>query len=348
MNGADLVGTIPWEMPGPLWLFKPLLVFSFILHLLFVNWMLGTMAMSVITEYLGRRNEDQRCLRLARDLTKWSIVNKSMAIVLGVAPLLLVSVVYTGFIYPATLLTANVWLLLVPWLIVALLTCYAYYMRWDRWEATYRHLGIGIIGTVLLACVPLLFSSSMVLMLLPDRWWNTTSFFQVLFYPTVWPRLLHFYVATAAMTGVFVLGLGALQAGKVKADEAYVDFVVRRGIALAFWGTGLQFIAGPILLFSQPEKVVAAFWGGSYTWFIVVIVLIAGGFMYWLYRLRVRSAGVLWRRHELLRGTVLFVVALLLIMATVRHLVREIHLEGYINMKPATLTDKSDTLREVS
>ena len=95
MTGAALVGSIPWEIPGPIWLLKPLLVFAFILHLLFVNWMLGSMGLSVLAEYLGRRKGDERYFRLATDLSKWSIVNKSLAIVLGVAPLLLVSVLYS-------------------------------------------------------------------------------------------------------------------------------------------------------------------------------------------------------------------------------------------------------------
>ena len=50
MTGAALVGSIPWEIPGPIWLLKPLLVFAFILHLLFVNWMLGSMGLSVLAE----------------------------------------------------------------------------------------------------------------------------------------------------------------------------------------------------------------------------------------------------------------------------------------------------------
>ena len=329
MKGADLIGIIPWEIPGPLWFFKPLLVFSFILHLVFVNWMLGGMFMSVMAEYLGMRSQDERYFRLARALTKWSIVNKSMAIVLGVAPLLLVSVVYTGFVYPSTLLTANAWLALVPWMIVALLACYLYYMTWDRWPGTGRHLAIGAVGAVLLGLVPLLFSTSMVLMLTPDRWWDTRSFFQALFYPTVWPRLLHFYLATVGMAGIFALGLGAMNIRENGTDRSYTDFVVHWGATWALWGTGLQLLAGPLLLFSQPEKVVSAFWGGPYTWLIVVVFALAGSFLVWLQRLRKHRAGASWGRRELLQGTVLIIAVLLLFMATVRHLVREIHLEGY-------------------
>ena len=329
MTGAALVGSIPWEIPGPIWLLKPLLVFAFILHLLFVNWMLGSMGLSVLAEYLGRRKGDERYFRLATDLSKWSIVNKSLAIVLGVAPLLLVSVLYSGFIYPATQLTANTWLILVPWLIGALWVCYFYYMRCDSWMARDRHLAIGLAGTALLACVPLLFATNMVLMLLPELWWSTASFFQALFYPTVWPRLLHFYVATAAMAGVFVMAIGAVYAGRGEQEAGYTDFVVRWGAGWAFWGTGLQILAGLWLLFSQPAKVFDAFWGGPYTWLVATVFCLALGFMFWLQRLRTRGAGIVWQRRELLRGLIVFVTVILLLMATTRHLVREIHLEGY-------------------
>ena len=38
---------------------------------------------------------------------------------------------------------------------------------------------------------------------------------------------------------------------------------------------------------------------------------------------------IVWQRRELLRGLIVFVTVILLLMATTRHLVREIHLEGY-------------------
>ena len=138
-----------------------------------------------------------------------------------------------------------------------------------------------------------------------------------------------FFVATAAMAGVFVMAIGAVYAGRGEQEAGYTDFVVRWGAGWAFWGTGLQILAGLWLLFSQPAKVFAAFWGGPYTWLVATVFCLALGFMFWLQRLRTRGAGIVWQRRELLRGLIVFVTVILLLMATTRHLVREIHLEGY-------------------
>ncbi|HXK61813.1 MAG TPA: cytochrome C, partial [Acidobacteriota bacterium] len=77
-------------LPAPVWLLTALLLISFLLHILFVNLMVGGSILVLWTEIRGLRKKewDRVSHRIAETVT----VNKSLAVVLGVAPLLTISV----------------------------------------------------------------------------------------------------------------------------------------------------------------------------------------------------------------------------------------------------------------
>lgn len=91
-------------IPGSVGFFEILIIVSFLLHILFVNITVGSSAMAVFQEikgiYSGRKEDDL----LAYQLANHTSVLKSIAVVLGIAPLLLISVIYTQYFYPAMIL----------------------------------------------------------------------------------------------------------------------------------------------------------------------------------------------------------------------------------------------------
>ena len=99
-------------LPLPEWLLVALLVFSFLLHILFVNLMLGGALVAFWLEWRGRR--EPALDALAHEIARTVTVNKSLAVVLGVAPLLSINVLYTVFFYSANALTGRAWISVVP------------------------------------------------------------------------------------------------------------------------------------------------------------------------------------------------------------------------------------------
>ncbi len=66
--------------------------------------------MAVFQEIKGIRTKKPEHDALAAQLANHTSILKSIAVVLGVAPLLIISVIYTQFFYPSTILIGKAWL----------------------------------------------------------------------------------------------------------------------------------------------------------------------------------------------------------------------------------------------
>ncbi|WEJ61968.1 hypothetical protein [Thiomicrorhabdus lithotrophica] len=98
-------------------------VLTFALHILFVQLMLGTSAITIF----GAFKDDAKWRRLAAAMLEISKVSVSVAIVIGVAPLLFVQVVYDPHWYTSNVLSANWVIGFIIILIFAYWAMYAYY-----------------------------------------------------------------------------------------------------------------------------------------------------------------------------------------------------------------------------
>ncbi|MFN4080840.1 MAG: cytochrome C, partial [Saprospiraceae bacterium] len=84
---------IPLPLPLPEWSLTILLVFSFLLHIIFVNLMVGGTMVTLWAQIKGLKNKEYDIF--AHEVAKTVTVNKSLAVVLGVAPLLSINALYT-------------------------------------------------------------------------------------------------------------------------------------------------------------------------------------------------------------------------------------------------------------
>ncbi len=92
----------PMGVPFYPMVFQGLSILTFALHIFFVNLVLG----GALIAAWGHFSSDQRWHKLSRMLAKVTTINISIAIVLGVAPLLFVQVIYDPFWYTSNLLSA--------------------------------------------------------------------------------------------------------------------------------------------------------------------------------------------------------------------------------------------------
>lgn len=250
---------VPQDIPLPLPLDRVLLqaiiVVLFLGHIIFVNFMLGGAMFALVFEAIGRRKPAFD--NLAREITKTITVNKSLAVVLGVGPLLGINVLYTVHFYSANALTGMAWIGIVPLVAAAFLILYAYKYTWDRLAgAKGLHMALGLAGLFILLFVPLIFLANINLMLFPERWTQVRGFGSAVSLPNVWPRYLHFLLASVAVSSLFMLAYFTRAAFPVEAKFPGIDRTGLRRLfyGIAFGATLLQLGAGPLVLFTLPAR----------------------------------------------------------------------------------------------
>jgi cytochrome c len=266
--------TVPRDIPLPLpadpVLLQALVVVLFLLHILFVNLMVGGSLLAVVFQFLGLRRPDYD--RLARVVAETVTVNKSLAVVLGVGPLLALNVLYTVPFYTANALTGGAWISLVPLVTLAFLITYAHKYAWDRLAGLRGlHIALGATGAALFLLIPLIFLTNVNLMLFPAHWTGVRGFFSALNLPNVWPRYLHFVAASAAVTALFLV-IYLTRAGYPVAER--LGGLDRPALRRLFYGIALgasvlQLVFGPLLLLSLPSI--------GMSWYLLLVIGLGAG-----------------------------------------------------------------------
>lgn len=239
----------PNPLPAPYWVFKVLLILTFSLHLLAMNAMLGGAVLAVLgwrrsrTEKYGARLFSEVCRKLP------ALVPAT--ITLGVAPLLLVQVIYGQYFYTSSILIA--W----PWLLVLALLTIAYYgFYFAASESASRRGPVLLASTVLIGVIAFVYTNNSTLSQAPASWapkyfadpsgWNLN-----LSEPSLIPRLLHIMLAAVAAGGLVLL---AIALRRWKTDEAYARYLLRHGSAAFLYATAAQFAIGTWFLVSLPRE----------------------------------------------------------------------------------------------
>lgn len=317
---------VPKDIPLPLPMAEGVLVFililSFLLHILFINLMVGGGILTFWYEVAGLKNKDYD--KLAREIAGTITVNKSMAVVLGVAPLLSINVLYTIYFYSANVMTGNMWISIVPWVTFAFLLLYLHKYSWDRLENNKMlHLGILAVGVISFLLIPFIFLANINLMLFPEHWGEIQGFYDALTLPNVFPRYLHFITACLAITGFFLTWwFGRKSYNMKKTYSVLTKKTIRKQmLTLALVATLAQFMFGPLLFLTLPNKGVT--WG--LFWVILGGITVAVIVIFQLWKMIKNEESIGARFYILLA---LFAV-LVSFMATGRHLYRESALETH-------------------
>ena len=310
-------------IPGPPWLFHVLLVFTFFLHLLFMNLTLGGTLLAWISHLrAGGRADDPNGV-LAGRMMAVNAFAISLTITTGVAPLLFIQVLYQRFFYSGTILLGWIWFGLLALLLLGYYATYLYKFRGapSRGSGGGFWLGISAISFLLIAMIHV---AVHLIHVQPDLWPRfAANPLSVLLDPTYWPRLLHFVFAGIAFSGVVITWWAARQAAAGVATE------VNSAIARTCWrwaliGTVLASVDGLVLLLVLPRKVLLGFMGGGMATLpplLLSIVLALGLIVMMMQPLDpVKKRG-------LVSGTLGAMILTVAIMAVTRHQVRMVYLE---------------------
>lgn len=262
----------PAPLPGPPWLFHVLWVLTFLIHLLFVNTVLGG---SLLAALAGRGKPGARETQtFFVEINAWAI---SLAITFGVAPLLFMQVLFGRFFYTATILIAWAWLGMLGFLILG------YYLNYVAKFRLKAGKDAGLVVLVEALCFVVIGGIQVAVNLLhlqPARWESITrQAWAALGDPTFAPRYLHFLLAAVAMAGA-VLAFVATRRADKGGDREACQGMARYGIRAALFATVLQLVDGFWLLLALPEDVLKAFMrGGSSTMVPLTIGIVIGVFL---------------------------------------------------------------------
>ncbi|PZO86136.1 MAG: cytochrome C, partial [Micavibrio aeruginosavorus] len=254
MSGVPIPKDLPLPLPAPEPILIGVLVFFFLMHIVFVNFMVGGSLLTLYYEIKGLKNKayDKLAYTLASTIT----VNKSIAVVLGVGPLLAINTLYTVYFYSANALTGDFWIAVIPLVIIAFLLTYVHKYLWHAMEKVkWLHIAVSALAGGLFLFIPLIFLANINLMLFPDKWTAVQGFWDALMnVGNAFPRYFHFITACFALTGLFMVWMfRRMDDNEIREIGFERADLIRKGYRWAFWPTLLQFFIGPVVILTLPE-----------------------------------------------------------------------------------------------
>ena len=173
--------------------------------------------------------------------------------------------------------------------------------------------------------VAFIYTNNMTLMVTPDRWVEYFSHVGGTFLnmgePTLIPRYLHFVLASAAVGGLFSAVLWRIRQsrGGVSAEDA--GRRIASGMTWFSYATMIQVLIGFWFLIALPKEIMLLFMGegGIHTFLLVIGLAMALLTLLFGFKQRVYS-------------TVASLVALVIVMAVMRALVRNAYLQPYFSL----------------
>ncbi|WP_375720966.1 hypothetical protein [Saccharicrinis sp. FJH54] len=294
--------------------FQILLTFTFVLHLLLMNLVLGGSLLAVGDLVRGKSiDKESRHIPTLIALT----------INLGVPPLLFVQVLFGNFFYSSSVMMSVYWILIIPVLILAYYGAYIFSKRIDM-NSTFGKAML-ILSTLLILYIGFMFVNNSTFSIQPDKWSayndNPGGTLLNLRDPSFWPRYLHFITAAVAIAG---LGKAIWIRFFKKADPAEKETGIKKNLRIFGFATMIQFIFGLWFWLAMPKHVTMAFMGQNIPATILMVLVLISALLIIIFAMRGKLI------PALIQG--LFQVIL---MAVVREIARYTYLEGIF--KPSEL-----------
>jgi len=256
MDVGTMIKTLQDPMGIPFYpiLFQVLMILTFSLHIMFVNFVIGA---SFLTLY-GYIKGSTYWKDLSRSMARATTASASMAILLGVAPLLFVQVIYDVFWYASNMLSAAWVIGFILILMTAYSLTYIFYLKRDSKGNSFAIFGI--IAFALFIFAGVIMHALGYQLLQPAKWldWyvrgDTADTSGVSLHAFQLSRFLHFIVPSFAMTGILLMLYAWYFKDRNDKDKEYLQWVGKMGANMAFVFTAIQAAAGLWWLLSLPSK----------------------------------------------------------------------------------------------
>ncbi|PLX41724.1 MAG: hypothetical protein C0608_05045 [Deltaproteobacteria bacterium] len=255
--------------------FQVLMVLTFALHIFMVNIVVGGSFMAIWSRVKGGDYN----LRLSKTLAKATTVNLSVAILLGIAPLLFVQVIYDPFWYSATLMSGWWSMLFLLIIMLGFLALYVFYLKGRNGTSGGGMFGWFTLGAVLFAGV--IMHMLAMQSLHPEEWVKWYAPGGVMdtsgwaFNAFSIERFLHFIVPAFINTGIFMMLYAWYFKPRSDMDGAYLDWVAGVGAKMALYAFFVQIAIGFWFLLGLPAEL--NFIYNPWVWIAALLALVALG-----------------------------------------------------------------------
>lgn len=217
--------------PAHLSLVKLLLVFMFLLHLPYIGMFIGNSFVSVCFKVSGKKTKNQLHSTFAKDLIDTVTFHKSIGIILGALPLLVIALIYSQVLYAAKAVTLSYLIYSFVPIILGLILVYIYKYT-IRFEKDILTL-VGLIGVLLLLVGYFVFIASISRFHDPEKWVFIKNPLQVLISWNAIGNYLAFLTSSLAITGIGIVFFFFSWNKKLKtADSNYTEYVKKFGLII--------------------------------------------------------------------------------------------------------------------
>lgn len=289
-----------------LW-FQILLIFTFILHILFVNLILGGSLLALSDSFRGKKSK----------VFSGNIpVLVALTINLGVPPLLFVQVLYGHLFYSSSILMAVFWILVIPVLILAYYGTYIYVKKQDK-APLWSKFSL-ILSALFMLYIAFMFVNNITMAQVPADWkaYFANDGGTLLHWsePTLLPRYLHFIVASIAIAAI---GRAMFYKFSKKVSPEEKEAAIKRNLRIVGWVTGIQIALGLWFWFAMPQHVFNLFIGGAIVPTVFMMIAWIG------------ALAIIWFSFKgNLIMTLIFGLLQVFLMVMVRHFTRNAYLDG--------------------
>lgn len=326
----------------PMEFYDALGIIVFIVHISFIYVLIGASTASVIYNIMGAVTGNKNYDKLAYKMTNPTTISENMGALWGVAPLLIISVLYTGFFYTAILKVSPHILHIVYGNIFAFLLSYAYKFSWHTLENSKGfHIAIGAVAVLTFYTLPPVFLSMANLYLQPETFSYIQNIWDIMLTPLTGFRLLNFFLTAFAFSGVFMIwyGMRLQKEGEVEVGELAVD----QGKKWFLFATPVNVAILPLILFVFSPRIAEALMGTLFILlpFLASLVLI----ILYIYLLK------RWDQDAFSKKELTSIITLMLLsvalMATARHGIRVVSFEEPLKLQAqATQSYMEASLKE--
>lgn len=252
-------------IPSPAILFHFLSILTFVLHLIFMNYVLGGAIVATVHEWLlGAQPHAGRATGLMIRVTPVAL---SMAITMGVAPLLFVQVLYGNFFYVANVLLGFFWFSIIGLVMAAFYIIYYLIAKRPASERAGRATQIGVsINAVIFLMVAFIYTNNAVLTESPQYWQDIYSGQRWVVVPdlSLWPRYLHNVFGAVAVSGLWFAVIGRYQLRYHPDNAETANWMVKVGMHWAAGATTFAILTGFIYLLTMGMDKLGTFMGNGF------------------------------------------------------------------------------------
>jgi len=221
-------------------------IITLLVFLPFTGMLLGGSMLSVFFSLKAIRTGENIYARFACDIMRKLSVNRITGYILGVIPIVTITLVYAQFLFDSTAVTVNLLYISIFLYIAAVVFLYNYRSFFTLNSAEAPRTGQGIVGIFFLLFSLFVFITSTTIAQNPESWSGTKSILYIIIAGPVILNFLFFVISSFAISSGAILYFFFIWQGGIKEMESgYAKLIRKYSVTIAMISSLLQ----PVFIF---------------------------------------------------------------------------------------------------